>query len=147
MTDEDYLRACGGWAQSEDGESGEVYWTHPRRPSVRSGWPRRFTLSEAVCVQTAEDRARLAFAQGRRASGEPAESGDSLWFEDRGDEQPTPYLYVGDRGEWCAFRMTPGKALAWARALTDFAEGHPVPGRPRGATDGPEWYDRREPIR
>ena len=60
MTDEEYLKACG-WEQNEDGESGEVHWTHPRRPSVRSGWPRRFTLAEAVYVQTAEDRARLEF--------------------------------------------------------------------------------------
>lgn len=64
MTEEEYLKTCG-WEQSEDGESGEVYWTHPRRPSVRSGWPRRFTLAEAVDVQTTEDRARIAFAQSR----------------------------------------------------------------------------------
>lgn len=60
MTEEEYLKACG-WEQSEDGESGEVYWAHTRRPSVRSGYPRRFTLAEAVDVQTAEDRARVEF--------------------------------------------------------------------------------------
>lgn len=69
---------------------------------------------------------------------------DSLWFEDR-DE--AAWLHIGDRGEWYAFRMTPEKALAWAKVLTDFANGKPVAARPTGEERSPwmpEFYERKE---
>lgn len=71
---------------------------------------------------------------------------DSLWVEDRDDE---PWLHIGDRGEWYAFRMTPEKARAWARVLLDFADGKPVPARPAGEERAPwmpEFYERSVPA-
>lgn len=156
MSDEEYLRARG-WNCNG---SAMYRWEHPNRPDPERGGLRCYALAEAVKAQLAEDRALYNFVRARSAveggmlvpkpaEPPPAPPGDSLWFEDRGDDQPTPYLYIGDRGEWYAFRMTPGKARAWAKALTDFAEGRPVAARPAGEERGygPEFYERKEPSR
>lgn len=78
---------------------------------------------------------------------EPVPPDDSLWFEDRGDPpDAAPWLHIGDRGMWYAFRMTPEKAARWAKVLTDFAEGRPVPARPAGEERSPwmpEFYERK----
>lgn len=133
MSEEQYLRARG-WkivgqvAGRDEGDFMEVV-----------------PIPEAVEAQLAEDRALAAFVRERsaRPSPAPAPPDDSLWFEDRDD---VPHLYIGDRGEWYAFRMTPEKARAWAAVLTDFAEGRPVPARPAGEERSPwmpEFYERK----
>ena len=55
MTTEEYLRACG-W-----NELGGIW----QREDRGEGWARIWTIDEALQVQLAEDRARLAFVLNR----------------------------------------------------------------------------------
>lgn len=63
MTNEEYLRVCG-WVQWDN--DGNPSWTNERFLDDR-GHARDFTTSEALEVQLAEDRARLAFVLERSA--------------------------------------------------------------------------------
>ncbi len=145
MSEEAYLRARG-WTPR-----GERKWDPPHRPiegPTMDIYLAPKPTAEAVETQLAEDRAVLAFVQSRSAKPVPLPDADSLWFEDCDvGNGVVPRLHIGDRGEWYAFLMTPQKALAWAKVLTDFAEGRPVPARPAGEERSPwmpEFYERKE---